>query len=640
MRAYYNETIEKFLAEDANAIQGKINRNNQIFDTRMTTQKSWEMEICILKDQLKNFNGEIIFEYTIPRLGKRIDVVLIINGIIFLLEFKTNEHSHKRSTDRQVMDYALDLKNFHKESQSKYIVPVSIATEAEDYENNLFSYEDHIYGVIRVNKSTISREISRVLEESLGEAISREVWINSEYSPTPTIIESARYMYAHHTVEDISRSDAAAKNLTETADAIHRIVNESREKNRKAICFLTGVPGAGKTLAGLNIATQKSAQEDTFNAVFLSGNGPLVNVLQEALARDVKNREKITLSEARRKSLTFINNIHKFRDNYIGNEQVPFEKIVVFDEAQRSWSEKQLSKFMREKKNTPNFNLSEPECLLEIMDRHEDWCVVVCLVGEGQEINRGEAGIEAWLDAADKKFQHWDIFASDKIESKDTQILNREKSLHLDVSLRSFRSEKISDFVHAVLDGTPSEAREIRKQIHHYPLKITRDMDHARNWIRQQQRGTERIGIIASSGALRLRPYGIWVKSEVQVEHWFLDHEFHPESSNALEQTCTEFEIQGLEIDYALLAWDGDLRIEDGSWAYYNFRGENWNHINQEERKVYKKNAYRVLLTRARQGMVIFVPKEDQLLLDPSGRKSIYDETYEYLLSCGFESID
>ncbi|WP_025730635.1 DUF2075 domain-containing protein [Atopobacter phocae] len=654
MNCYYDNKISNFLKDDSNKIQGIINNRNQLFDAGIKTQKSWQIEINILKNQLREFEGDIIFEYTIPRIGNRIDVVVIIHGILFLLEYKTNDKQHRKSTDDQVMDYALDLKNFHKESRDRYIVPISVATDAPYFNYEIAICDDKIFRVIRANKDSIKEIIESILKEFSDTEIDAKQWINSEYFPTPTIIESARYMYANHDVKDISRSDASAENLTHTTNSINKIIENCRKFNEKAICFITGVPGAGKTLAGLNIATQNRnrSENEKSNSVFLSGNGPLVTVLQEALAKDLKYRENVKITQARRQTISFINNIHKFRDNYITNNDIPFENIVIFDEAQRTWTKDQLSKFMKEKKNTPNFQMSEPECLLEIMDRHKNWCVVVCLVGGGQEINTGEAGIQAWIDALRKDFSSWKLFISDRLNeveyvgtSELTEIIKDidyvyKSDLHLGVSLRSFRSEKLASFVHAVLDEKQEKAKDIYNEIQNYPILITRDINKAKNWVKNIKRGTEKVGVLASSNAIRLRPYGIWVKSNINVCHWFLSDEIHPESSNALEQTCTEFDIQGLELDYAVVAWDGDFRIKDGIWNYYNFRGDKWERINKSEKRRYKLNAYRVLLTRARQGMIIFVPSGVDKSIDHTRDKKIYDETYNYLLGCGFQSID
>ena len=549
------------------------------------------------------------------------------------------------------MDYALDLKNFHKESRTKYIVPMSIATEDYNKENNIEVFNDKVFNVIHTNKKSIRKEIDNILEKYSDTEIDRENWVNSEYSPTPTIIESARYMYKNHTVKDISRSDAAVENLTKTTETINKIIKICKSNKEKAICFVTGVPGAGKTLAGLNIATQSNFVEKN-NAVFLSGNGPLVEVLQEALARDLVNKEQIKKEDAKIQTTTFINNIHKFRDNYINNNNTPFENIVVFDEAQRSWTHDQLSKFMKNKKNIDNINMSEPECLLEIMNRHKEWCVVVCLVGGGQEINTGEAGIQEWIAAVKNKFPKWKLFISNNLDNKEyikdselSELIENldssfENNLHLNVSLRSFRSEKLSSFIQNILNEDINKARESYKFLNNYPIKITRDLEKAKNWLKMKKRGSERIGIIASSGGLRLRPYGIWVKSKAQVGHWFLSDENHPESSNMLEKICTEFDIQGLEIDYSLVAWDMDFRIENNMWKFYNFRGDRWNTIHKKKDKKYRLNAYRVLLTRARQGMVIFVPEGVDGSIDTTRNKDFYDETYNFLVNCGIEELE
>ncbi len=649
-RAYYSSSIEKFKKEETESILGQLLIHDE-FETTDLQKNAWRQEILILKEQLSALiGGEIAFEYTIPRIGHRVDVVILVNGIVFLFEFKIGDREYRKSTDDQVMDYALDLKYFHEASRDKYLVPISVSTEAKGICTDVSVMKDKITDVIHCNKNNINTAINNVLDLLPGCAMSLSQWIASRYAPTPTIIEAAQALYRNHSVADISRNDAGAENLTTTTEAINRIIEKCKAEKKKAICFVTGVPGAGKTLAGLNIANGRHQFDADEHAVFLSGNGPLVDVLQMALAKDRAKREGITIANAKRETKAFIQIIHKFRDEALTSGEPPIEKVAIFDEAQRAWGKDALSDFMRRKKGVLNFNQSEPEFLISIMDRHKDWAVIICLVGGGQEIYTGEAGIEDWFKALKKGYSEWNIYLSDRMidyeyvgdSTIEKMLKGRDytvtPSLHLGVSLRSFRSECLSDFVKALLDNNKENAREIYQKLNEsYPIVLTRNFEIAKKWIRSKARGSERYGLLASSEGKRLRGVGIWVPSEINHVGWFLNGKDNVDSSYYLEVAASEFKVQGLEIDFGLLAWDADFRYENGDFCFYKYRGSSWNHINVDQRKRYLKNAYRVLLTRSRQGLVIYIPNGN---FDDATRKSeYYDGTYEYLKSIGIKEI-
>ena len=647
-RAYYSSSIENFIREETNSVLGKLLINDE-FETTDLQKNAWKQEILILKEQLASqIKGDIAFEYTIPRIGHRVDVVVIVKGIVFLLEFKVGDRTYQKSTDDQVMDYALDLKYFHEASNDKHIVPINVSTEARNITNDISVMEDKITKVIHCNKDNISVAINAVLELLPSNSISLDQWIASRYAPTPTIIEAAQALYRNHSVADISRNDAGADNLTETTNAINKIIEKCKAGNKKAICFVTGVPGAGKTLAGLNIANKRHQFDADEHAVFLSGNGPLVDVLQTALAKDKAKRDGITIADAKRETKAFIQIIHKFCDEALTSNEPPIEKVTIFDEAQRAKDKDTLSDFMRRKKGVLNFNQSEPEFLISIMDRHKDWATIICLVGGGQEIYTGEAGIEDWFKTLKKGYSEWDIYLSDRMsdyeyvgDSTIEKMLEGrqytiEPSLHLGVSLRSFRSECLSDFVKELLDNNIEKARAVYQKLKNsYPIVLTRDFETAQKWVRSRARGNERYGLLASSEGKRLRGVGIWVPSEINHVGWFLNGKDNVDSSYYLEVAASEFKVQGLEIDFGLLAWDADFRYENGQFGFYRYRGTSWNHINVDQRKRYLKNAYRVLLTRARQGLVIYIPNGNP---DDATRKAeYYDGTYEYLKNIGIE---
>lgn len=651
-RAYYSARIREFVVEKPETLLGKLMVSDE-FSTTDLQKNAWRKEIDILQDQLRSVeNGDIAFEYTIPRMGHRIDVVCIIHGLIFLLEFKVGDSEYRKSTADQVMDYALDLKYFHELSADRYIIPISIPTEAPSVCNEVSFMEDKISNVLKCTKDNIGLTIGSVLSSVQDQDLSIADWINSRYAPTPTIIEAAQAMYRNHSVKDISRNDAGAHNLTATTETINQIIDDCKRNHKKAICFVTGVPGAGKTLAGLNIANERHNFDADEHAVFLSGNGPLVDILQAALAKDRSSRAGITIAEAKKETKAFIQIIHRFRDEALTTNNPPAEKVAIFDEAQRAWNEESLTDFMKRKKGVDAFNQSEPEFLIRIMDRHQDWAVIVCLVGGGQEIYNGEAGIIDWFRALQKKFRNWHIYLSDKITDSEyvgnssiEELLtgcsySLRPALHLGVSLRSFRSEKLAEFVKLLLDNEPSAAAAVYSELSiHYPIILTRDLDKAKEWIRKKARGTERYGLLASSEGKRLRGIGIWVPSVINHVGWFLNEKDNVDSSYFLEVAASEFKVQGLEIDYSILAWDADLRRSGKGFDYFKFRGTRWNHVNNMQQQKYLKNAYRVLMTRARQGMIIFVPSGTDPEDDPTRDSAFYDDIYKYLRSCGIKEL-
>ena len=601
--------------------------------------------------------GKIYFEYDIPRLGRRIDVLAVIDNVIFVLEFKVGADRYESHAVDQVCDYALDLKNFHQTSHRPIVAPVLVATDAASGACCVMKtpQNDNLLCPMKTNAEGIAAVIDTVLEFEKGDAIVAEKWERGGYSPTPTIIEAATALYGGHSVEDISRTDASAINLSQTSGAIEQIIRHSKTKGHKAICFLTGVPGAGKTLVGLNIAARHNDKDSKVYSVFLSGNGPLVDILREALARDKTRRERengnarFRLGKARSEVKALIQNVHHFRDDCLRDSNPPHEHVALFDEAQRAWDKSQTTNFMRRRKGIPDFNKSEPEFLISCLHRHSDWAVVVCLVGGGQEINTGEAGISGWIDALIDKFPDWHVYVSSRLTDDEyaagralvslkegKRAVHVKDELHLSTSMRSFRAENVSLLVKKVLDLETDQAQKIfnKSVIKKYPMMLTRNLDTAKDWLRSQARGSERYGIVVSSRAERLRPHAIHVKAPMKPVNWFLDAKDDVRSSYYLEDVATEFHVQGLEVDWACLTWDADFRYGENGWEHWEFRGSRWNHVHNQQNQLYQKNAYRVLLTRARQGMVIFVPKGDSA--DPTRDKSYYDPTFNYLRSIGF----
>ena len=654
-RAWYDASINDFLQTNPETIIGRLVINSGF--SRLTTQEdAWLAQIRLLQDYLVGLTGSIFLEFNIPRMGRRIDVVLLIGPVVFVVEFKVGENAFERAAFDQVWDYALDLKNFHEASHTVSIVPILIATGASKSPPfRLYPDEDGVYRPIAVHLDVFRETIDKTLQAIAGKVLDEQQWSQSSYHPTPTIVEAARALYAQHSVEAIARYDAGAQNLRITSRRIEELVDEAKDKKHKLICFVTGVPGAGKTLVGLNIATHRREKGQPTHAVFLSGNGPLVAVLREALTRDEVTRrkkqgDKVRKGEVAKSVEAFIQNVHHFRDDALIDANPPDEHVVIFDEAQRAWNLRQTANFMQRKKKRIGFSQSEPEFLISCMDRHADWAVIVCLVGGGQEINIGEAGIEAWLQAVNAKFPHWRMYISSKLtdseyaagkaleEVRQRTNAHLDDCLHLAVSMRSFRAENVSAFVKSMLDCEKQQAREsFKKLASRYPIAITRDLNRAKKWIRDHARGTERFGLVASSKAQRLKPHAIDIRVEVNPVHWFLNEKEDTRSSYYLEDAATEFQVQGLELDWACVTWDGDFRFTGTGWSFHDFRGDRWTNIKNPDNQVFLRNAYRVLLTRARQGMVVFVPQGDAN--DPTRASSFYDSTFNYLTDLGIPAL-
>jgi Schlafen group 3, DNA/RNA helicase domain len=655
LRYWYGASIQDFLAADTDKVLAELTKNCT-FSLLPTQRDAWLAQIEMLRDQIKGLAGGIFLEFNIPRMGRRIDVVLLIGACIFVVEFKVGEKLFDPSAVNQVWDYALDLKNFHQASHDAAIVPILVATESADCPAlNLYADPDKVTRPVCVNPGKLRVAMDSAIQGMTGQPLSPQGWAEATYHPTPTIVEAARALYGQHSVEAIARFDAGAQNLHTTSGRIEQLVDEARAKKRKLICFVTGVPGAGKTLVGLNLATRRREANQPTHAVFLSGNGPLVAVLREALTRDELARRKVNGEKVRKGKIgesvkSFIQNVHHFRDDGLIDSGPPIEHVVIFDEAQRAWNLRQTANFMARKKKRPGFNQSEPEFLISYMDRHKDWAVVVCLVGGGQEINLGEAGISAWLDAVNSQFPNWQVHISSKLFDSEyaaghaiDSIAKRantafDDSLHLSVSMRSFRAENVSAFVKALLDREEERAKDtLEALIDRYPIAITRNLDAAKQWIRSRARGTERYGMVASSKAMRLKPHAIDIRVSVDPVHYFLNENDDTRSSYYLEDAATEFQVQGLELDWVCVNWDADFRFNHSDWRYHDFRGKGWCNIGNADNRNYLRNAYRVLLTRARQGMVLFIPLGDTN--DRTRLPEYYDPTFNYLSEIGIPEI-
>lgn len=654
--AFYAAPIATFLTADEPTVLGHLAGGSGLpIDGAQT--EAWKEQIRVLKQSLAGIDGSLFLEFDVPRLGSRIDSVVVAKSAVVPIEFKVGEQSYTRADYNQAWDYALDLKNFHEASRDTPIFPVLCATSGTSPDSSWQPpHADGVYPPLNANARTVGEAVRSALDLAPTGALDADQWVRAPYRPSPTIVEAAKALYARHSVLAIARSDAGARNLHSTTACVEEIIARSRAHREKAVVFVTGVPGAGKTLVGLNIATQHLGHDDT-HAVFLSGNGPLVAVLREALVEDDLARRAALGGAVERKGVVrqkvkpFIQNVHHFRDEGLRDTvRPPVEHVAIFDEAQRAWNRNKTALFMKQRKGVRDFTMSEPEFLLSYMDRHRDWAVVVCLVGGGQEIHTGEAGIGAWLDAVRARYPHWHTYISPELHDSEYAAgqsiarlgsrahVETQYALHLAVSMRSFRAEQVSGFVKAALDADEDRARDLLGSVlPRYPIVLTRDRTVANTWVRNQARGSERYGLLASSQAQRLKAYCIDVRVNVDPVKYFLADSADTRSSYYLEDAATEFQTQGLELDWTLVSWDADLRRQREAWSFHGFRGDRWVTVRNADRQRYLLNAYRVLLTRARQGMALFVPKgrKSDNTLQPAN----YDETYRYLAGLGIPTL-
>jgi len=670
MPAYYCRRLPDFLSDSNSSILGELALANAsaLFSLEPEAIDAWNDQLPPLKAAFTQLlqhlpsaaEWHILLEYPIPMLGKRIDAVLLARNTVVVIETKTGKS--RTSATRQVEDYSLDLACFHEPSAGKKIVPVVMSEGPVSNTRDTTTFDDLIEPCRICSPLNLAQDlidICKPSEAGVEPHIDSALWNEGRFKPVPSIIRAAVALYSDMNVFEIGHSCAARVDLDGTTAAILDAVQHAREQHEKVICFVTGVPGAGKTLVGLNAVHSPKIREV---GSFLSGNGPLVKVIQEALIRDVTQRT----SEAERKSRrqvklevqAFIHSVHRFVDQYyVEDQKCPPQKVVVFDEAQRAWDAEQ-----NRRKNRPE--VSEPRMMLEIMDRHDDWAAIIALIGSGQEINSGEAGLGEWGSAL-KTFPHWNVSASPLVLDSgqapgmtlfagnavpETAKIHPNDALHLRVSVRSIRAQQISDWVDALLNGRAESAHEICGTLQTRPA-LTRNLEHARLWLRQNRGGTTRAGLVTSASAARLRVDGVEVAfgfhQDFEWEHWFLDspiwelpgcrHKYCNDvrSSSKLEVAATQFEVQGLELDWVGVCWGEDLLWEGDRWETRRFNNKTWKVIPETatRKRIYLRNAYRVLLTRARQSMILYVPNPS--LADQTRLHADLNRTAEYLQSCG-----
>ena len=662
MPAYFRSSVESFSSTEDNNILAALTDgfHRQAFAAlRNDTIRSWKEELRILRTCVQSLlralpdseGWSLLLEFIIPRRSKRIDAVLLANDVIIVIEFKTGSQKVGTDARRQAEDYALDLRDFHEPSNGRMIVPLVVGGNPtrEPMPDAIADKVQMPWAVADADLAESILATFRRWHSEEASVIVAEAWDEGRYHPTPTILESAEMIYAQHTAADVRCHLASQDDLDRTAGAVLKAISAAKHDSRKIICFLTGVPGAGKTLAGLNIVHNRALREEMGTpGVFLSGNGPLVEVLSEAIARDMAARGETRIGEARRKVGTFIRDMHEFLEYFTDEKrrgEIPNDRLILFDEAQRAWDQARgWRKFRR--------TASEPEMMLEIMSRIEGWCVFVALIGSGQEIHDGEAGLPEWGRALSDRYPKWRIHVSPQLLAATGSHSARplfctipthldirpDEDLHLSVPRRSYRSTAVAQWVDHVLNGECEKAKVLTVEMTQFPIVLTRSLERSRQWLRTKARGERRCGLVASSGARRLRPERVEVNVDFETPTWYLDGHHDVRSSNFLEIPATEFAIQGLELDWVGVCWDLDLRRTESGWKVNRFKGTRWTNVEADDHVQFAVNKYRVLLTRAREGIVIYVPRGDPT--DCTRLPEWYDNITTFLFSCGVVSID
>lgn len=665
MASFYRSKVGEFLTLSTEEILAQLSvaYAGRGYTSQYTDQTvTWEHDLERLRAILAQCvslcatasDWGLLLEFSIPRKEMRIDIVLLTGNTVVLLESKS--HDTSTQTRRQIEEYSLLLHYFHKGSFEKRIIPLIVVDEAEQaHLEFLQQYEMFpqlaIYWIapVQIISWDSLAQILSAVQEQTSSPINEAEWDDSPYHPVPSIIDAAMALRTGLDIREIAHSEASEHEIHTVCNTIQDFVNQARSKREHAICFLTGVPGSGKTLVGLSLA---HADENRSHAIhFMSGNGPLVKVLQHLFTTESR-RKGVSVTEARIEARTLIENVHVFaRYHTEDNLGIPFNHAIIFDEAQRAWNRAQNKKKF-------NRDYSEPEMLLRIMERHDDWAAVIALVGGGQEINDGEAGLEEWGKALSASAKEWVVYASPEVldggpstaghrlfsETNLGQTVITNAALHLRTSNRSLRAEKLASWVNFVIDGNANGAAELHIA-ERFPIFLSRDLNEVRSELRKQGIGLNRFGLIGSSGAARLRAQGLEPNSSFHAdypwEYWYLSERTDVRSSFQCEVFATEFEIQGLELDWIGICWGGDFIWNDSvGWQLRNFRpGANnrWLEIKNPDKRVFRRNAYRVLLTRARQGMIVFIPRGN--VDDVTTSPNEFDQTAKYLLRCGITPL-
>ncbi|MCQ4162888.1 DUF2075 domain-containing protein [Roseomonas sp. GC11] len=615
---------------------------------------SWEALVTHLQAALRALpeagGWTVLLEYDLLRLEKRIDAVLLTGRGILVVEFKHRATAFTPQDLAQAEDYALDLYDFHALSRAHPVVPLLLA-ELAPAPRQQFPLLWH--GVVPPLRAAAEGfpALLAAIQAALpmpATPLDGAAWARGAYRPVPTIIEAAQRLFARHGVEEIATARADVENLRATTAAIRRAIAGAREAGERRVVFVTGIPGAGKTLCGLNLVFGQKAEE---GAAFLTGNAPLVAVLRGALERDARQRQGRAPRQPRREARTLLQNVHRFLEHHVRHpEEAPAEPVVVFDEAQRAWDAAQARRDTQRRRSV--LTDSEPAHMLEILGRHPGWSVIVALIGQGQEINTGEAGLAEWGRVIAARWGaeggNWRAVAAPAVLSATAEPAQRlwpgeaappwlalDPALALTVPVRSVHHDRAAQWVDAVLNDRPQEAAAIAAG-GGLPFALVRDLPGLRAGLRAQARGMRRAGLVCSAKARRLRAEGLGVQlqgAEDEVVNWFLCRWPDIRASDALEVCATEYACQGLELDLVGLAWGGDFIRADGRWQARRFAGTRWNKVGGEEARRHIRNTYRVLMTRARYQTFLFVPQGDPE--DGTRPPEEAEDVAGYLRACG-----
>ncbi|MGE0434331.1 MAG: DNA/RNA helicase domain-containing protein [Planctomycetota bacterium] len=595
----------------------------------------------------------VVLEFGLPRLAKRLDLIVVAPACAVVAELKGGSADNVDSGFAQAEEYAFCLRHFHHASHGKRILPV-VVSEVDLPDRAARQWDGGVPDERRaqlISWSDFPAFVHAATRSTPGQpTISVENWVVSEYRAHPTILDAARTMFATHSVRELGLTGAGQEELEATTTALIEIVREARERKEHAVAFVTGVPGSGKTLVGLSLVQRLRSElvddaDIQKGCVFLTGNGPLAAILRGALMRDVSARRRReggrgATAEDKDAVKAFIQEMHRFTHEYttVGKESAPPEHVLVFDEAQRAWTQEKCIAFSKQRKRD-TAAISEPATVLDVLSR-QTWAVLVCLVGPGQEIHDGEGGIGTWIDALGMN-SRWRVAAPRELGGRSAPPgWHANDQLHLRTSRRSLIGERLSEWVELVLAGDQVSARRVAHQLiqRDMPLGITRSLSGMRTRLRTECLQSHRPALLGSSGALRLRAIGVeppafqYTKNVVDVVDWMLKEPEDFRSSHRLEVAMSEFETQGLEVDHAGILWGGDLVWESEGWGAWKLKGPSWKRVPEPGADLVR-NKYRVLMTRSRLSLFILVPAADPS--DPSQRHSAMESTLGFLVGCG-----
>jgi hypothetical protein len=552
-----------------------------------------EFSLLQLPEELAE-NSFVIFEYELPReRGRRPDVLVLSGNNIIVLEFKGYSRENQAQID-QAKHYARDLRNYHEQSHKLNVVPVLVLAAA----NKIALVVDSVQILSGDNLHSF---LLNLIEEPFTNI---QDWFKSEYAPLPSLIQSAQLLFKEKQFPQIKKANSAG--IPMTLEKLHQIATQSQLDNSHHLALITGVPGAGKTLVGLQFVFETLEQNVKQKAVFLSGNGPLVQVLQYSLG----NRN-------------FVQSVHGFLKQYAHSTQTPSEDVIIYDEAQRAWDSEKVSNSHRESTN------AEPTDFVNIAN-NKGHCLLIGLIGEGQEIHLGEeSGIELWSNAMNQSATKWTVHCPEKLKSNfENQHIEIVEEFNLTTSLRTHQALTLQSWVENLLEDKIQDSKQLIENLFNedYPIYVTRDLELAKSYVinRYLDEPDKTFGFIASSKSKVLPRYGLMngytATPTFTFSQYYVDDK-HISYCRSLNNVVTEFACQGLELDMPILAWDTD-------WVYDNGWHDKVPNRNAKDSKRLRKNSYRVLLTRGRDGLVIFVPNENSL-----------NNTYQVLLDAGCKTL-